>query len=125
MGTYAISILTKFWRELSVLGLVAFIYLANTFYVEKIKLERDLANSRVETIQTVLDAQIQRIKDSAERVENIVQSEMQTLDDRLDRLSNRQRQQIHDLLSVEVPDACSDDINDFLIRMIDELRWEP
>ena len=119
MGTFILA----FWRETMIVSLILFIYLANTFYVDRIKLERDLAQARYETVSTVLQNQSNKILENSETTKRIVQEEMEGLDSRLDRQSRQQRQQIEELLKTEIPDSSVEEIVQFLIETVDQLRW--
>lgn len=119
MGAFILA----FWRETMIVSLIAFIYLASTFYVDRIKLERDLAQARYETVNTVLQNQSNKILENSETTKRIVQEEMEGLDSRLDRQSRQQRQQIEELLKTEIPDSSVEEIVQFLIETVDQLRW--
>lgn len=112
-----------FWREASIVALIVFIYLANTLYVDRVKLERDLAQARYETVSTVLENQSNKILENSEATKRIVQEEMEGLDSRLERQSNQQRKQIEELLKTEIPDSSVEEIVEFLIETVDQLRW--
>lgn len=112
-----------FWRETSIVALIVFIYLANTFYVDRIKLERDLAEARYQTVSTVLETQSRQILENSEATKRIVKEEMQDLDSRLERQTNQQRRQIEELLKTEIPDSSVEEIVQFLIETVDQLRW--
>ena len=119
MGTF----LAAFWRETSIVLLVVFIYLANTFYVDRIKLERDLAEAKYGTISYVLEQQSNAILESSETTQKIVKEEMGALGERLERESNEQRQQIEELLKADIPDESLEALMEFLIKTVDDLRW--
>lgn len=119
MGTF----LAAFWRETSIVLLVVFIYLANTFYVDRIKLERDLAEAKYGTISHVLEQQSNAILESSETTQKIVKEEMGALGERLERESNEQRQQIEELLKADIPDESLEALMEFLIKTVDDLRW--
>lgn len=125
MGSAILAIVKQFWRELAIVGLFLFIWGANEFYVEKIKLERDLAVSKKEQIEKVLNDQSQKILDAAEETKQIVQTEFSELDSRLDALSDEQKQQLEDLIDLEIPEGCGEELNEFLINVAEqELRWK-
>lgn len=119
MGTF----LAAFWRETSIVLLVVFIYLANTFYVDRIKLERDLAEAKYGTISYVLEQQSNAILESSETTQRIVKEEMGSLGERLERESSEQRKQIEELLKADVPDESLEALMEFLIKTVDDLRW--
>ena len=101
-----------------------FIYLANSVYVDRIKLERDLAQSRYETVNVVLETQSRQILENSEATKRIVREEMLELDRRLEQLNRDQQQQIRDLLEVEIPQDSVEDLMDFLIDLASErLKW--
>lgn len=119
MGTFILA----FWKEISIALLLLFIFGANEIYVDRIKLERDLAQAKNETISQVLEDQTKEILEASKRTERIVSEEMKGLDDRLDKLTEEQKKQIEDLLEVEIPEECGEEFNQFLIDMVDQLRW--
>lgn len=117
-------ILYTYWREFLILSLIMFIYLANSVYVDRIKLERDLAQSRYETVNVVLETQSRQILENSEATKRIVREEMLELDRRLEQLNRDQQQQIRDLLEVEIPQDSVEDLMDFLIDLASErLKW--
>lgn len=120
MGAFILA----FWRETLILTLVAFIFLADAFYVDKIKLERDLAQAKYNTVSHVLENQSNQILENSEATRRIVTEEMENLQNRLDALTEEQRQQIEDLLKVEIPEDSLEDLIDFLIDLAEgDLRW--
>ena len=115
--------LIAFWRETAIATLIVFMYLANVFYVDKIRLERDLAQSRYDTVSHVLETQSNKILENSETTKRIVQNEMSALDNRLNRQSREQKEQIEELLKSEVPDGSMEELMQFLIETVDQLRW--
>ncbi len=115
--------LIAFWRETAIATLIVFMYLANVFYVDKIRLERDLAQSRYDTVSHVLETQSNKILENSETTKRIVQDEMSALDNRLNRQSREQKEQIEELLKSEVPDGSMEELMQFLIETVDQLRW--
>jgi len=119
MGT----ILLTFWREAAIGGLLLFIVLANQFYVNSIKLERDVAEANLSLTEYILESQSDKILQASEDTQNIVRDNMERLDTRLDRLTRDQRKQIEDLLKIEIPVECGEEFNQFLIDRAHELGW--
>lgn len=123
MGT-VIAIAKQFWKEIAIVSLIAFIWGANEFYVERIKLQRDLAISQKETVENALERQSKEILEEAKRTRKAVEENFEELDDRLNDLSDEQKRQLEDLINLEIPEGCGEEFNEFLINVAnEELRW--
>lgn len=117
------KILAVFWRELTIAGLLLFMVLANKFYVNTIKLERDMAELQAEIMKERLDNQSAQILKESEKTRREVLEGLSLLDTRLAEMNRDQKALIEDLLKLEIPVECGEDFNRFLIDMVDQLRW--
>jgi hypothetical protein len=121
------NILAVFWRELAIGGLLLVLWGAHNLYysptITNLELRLELTQKELDKLNDVFLEQSNKILENSENTKQIVERGFTELDESLRNITKEQEIQIRDLLAIDIPEEC-DDINEFLIEVVDQLRWE-
>lgn len=118
--------LRAFWREILIVALLSSLWVAHEFVytpkIENLQLQLEVEKGKLSQCEQTLASQSERIIEESENTTRIVTEGFTRLEQLLNDLKEEEKQQIDDILDQDVPESC-DELNEFLIDMVERLRW--
>lgn len=118
--------LRAFWREILIISLLSSLWIAHEYVytpkIENLELRLAVEEGKLSQCQQAFTDQSDKIIEESEETKRIVSEGFSRLEEILENMQSEEKQQIIDIISEEVPESC-DDLNLFLIEMVERLRW--
>jgi hypothetical protein len=124
--TIVAGFLRAFWREALILALAVALWGTHEFYyspkIENLSLQLEVERGKLSQCQTAFNNQSNKLIEESENTNKLVTEGFERLEQILNDLSDKEQQQIDDIINQPVPESC-DELNQFLIDMVERLRW--